>query len=207
MASSTKNVEANECLEVLTNFIDKEILQNQVQLNDIIWPEQNLNGQNDNYESFANSTDSGFEPNSGMTPTPSTESSNSPPPNDIEDFVSAPTSSQNRAKEKIDTRCIRQPTSAQETKEASLRRLNPLSITYTRPIRSRRNNPTVKVMRELPRKNKIKTRFEIFLIHAKSSLRINCIHTLSTTLFFKNVLFAIILASLVLFLFPEKTNY
>ncbi|CAB0043291.1 unnamed protein product [Trichogramma brassicae] len=119
MASSTKNVEANECLEVLTNFIDKEILQNQVQLNDIIWPEQNLNGQNDNYESFANSTDSGFEPkarrslkisklkestiykdlggSSGMTPlllvprapTP-------PPPNDIEDFVSAPTSSQSQ---------------------------------------------------------------------------------------------------------------
>ncbi|CAB0028698.1 unnamed protein product [Trichogramma brassicae] len=34
-----------------------------------------------------------------------------------------------------------------------LRRLNPLAITYTRPIRSRRNNPTLKVMRELPRKN------------------------------------------------------
>ncbi|CAB0041514.1 unnamed protein product [Trichogramma brassicae] len=33
---------------------------------------------------------------SGMTPTPSTESSNSPPPNDIEDFVSAPTSSQSQ---------------------------------------------------------------------------------------------------------------
>ncbi|CAB0030303.1 unnamed protein product, partial [Trichogramma brassicae] len=31
-----------------------------------------------------------------MTPTPSTESSNSPPPNDIEDFVSAPTSSQSQ---------------------------------------------------------------------------------------------------------------
>ncbi|CAB0028700.1 unnamed protein product, partial [Trichogramma brassicae] len=39
----------------------QKILKNQVQLNDIIWPEQYLNVQNDNYESFANSTDSGFE--------------------------------------------------------------------------------------------------------------------------------------------------
>ncbi|CAB0034114.1 unnamed protein product, partial [Trichogramma brassicae] len=43
----------------ITHFFQKNINQ---QLNDIIWPEQNLNGQNDNYESFANSTDSGFEP-------------------------------------------------------------------------------------------------------------------------------------------------
>ncbi|CAB0028743.1 unnamed protein product, partial [Trichogramma brassicae] len=46
-------------------------------------------------------------------------------------------------KEKIDTRCIRQPTSEQETKGGKLRRLNPLSITYTRPIRSRAQQPNI----------------------------------------------------------------
>ncbi|CAB0043292.1 unnamed protein product, partial [Trichogramma brassicae] len=50
-----------------------------------------------------------------------------------------------------------------------LRRLNPLSITYTRPIRSRRNNPTVKVMRELPRKKYMQSEYTYTRLHFKSN--------------------------------------
>ncbi|CAB0044661.1 unnamed protein product [Trichogramma brassicae] len=209
-----QNVEANECLEVLTNFIDKEILQNQVQLNDIIWPEQNLNGQNDNYESFANSTDSGFEPTRHPSSPRKKCQFGKRPANTVTRpwprrcrprhrsrcisssrcclsskscskciiFASRPSDNSICSSELVFNvleftaryaRCMQTTVSCLRCRSRSvaaagmypttylsardeggkLRRLNPLSITYTRPLRSRRNNPTVKVMRELPRKN------------------------------------------------------
>ncbi|CAB0044035.1 unnamed protein product [Trichogramma brassicae] len=200
MASSTMNVEGNQVLEGLKDFIHEEILKNQVQLNDVIWqsnismaktiitshsPIQPTQDSNQNFsrnsqqvtERLANPLripaeqppssasqrvaqkvaqkvapevrkkrgpgrprknqvasketkktvkkspvtsrkrqrsniyqgEAEFENSklrqstiykdlgsSGTTSAPSIESSNSPPPNDIEDFVSAPTSSQSQ---------------------------------------------------------------------------------------------------------------
>ncbi|CAB0029066.1 unnamed protein product [Trichogramma brassicae] len=99
---------------------------------------------------------------SGTTSAPSIESSNSPPPNDIEDFVSAPTSSQSQKRRLTPDVSDNLPQSKRRRRQVET--TQPLSITYTRPIRSRRNNPTLKVMRENYREKMAKFVHEILEI-------------------------------------------